>query len=332
MASTTTSFLASRHAVNPNQQGTKASAHYRLAVEGRRGGNRLAVANDRARLRIGAALHPRFPKRLRAAQRSGRILRLHHARLGREAAGRVHAAGVGRYALEQTVYFSVDAGHDGWPSMVPIRSATERAAHPEQRMVPHGRTRTRSRCRISGSIHGTRLGTSAFHAIALSSVDVEFAKRQLELLLQEFYLHPTGQIPAYEWNFSDVNPPVHAWATSSVYKMEQALHGVGDIEFLERVFQKLLPQLHLVGEPQGSRLEKTSLKAAFSVWTTSGFSIDSAPLPEGAVPGTGGRHRVDGPVLPEHDRDCDRVRGRKTTPTKKWSTKFVDHFLWISRA
>ncbi len=53
----------------------------------------------------------------------------------------------------------------------------------------------------------------AFHAIALSTVDMDFAKDQLDLLLQRFFLHPTGQIPAYEWNFSDVNPPVHAWAT-----------------------------------------------------------------------------------------------------------------------
>ena len=53
----------------------------------------------------------------------------------------------------------------------------------------------------------------AFHTIALSAVDPDFAKEQLDLMLQEFFLHPTGQIPAYEWNFSDVNPPVHAWAT-----------------------------------------------------------------------------------------------------------------------
>ena len=62
----------------------------------------------------------------------------------------------------------------------------------------------------------------AFHTIALSTVDVDFAKEQLDLMLQEFFLHPTGQIPAYEWNFSDVNPPVHAWATIFLYRTEQA--------------------------------------------------------------------------------------------------------------
>ena len=66
----------------------------------------------------------------------------------------------------------------------------------------------------------------AFHTIALSAVDVDFAKEQLELMLQRaFYMHPSGQIPAYEWNFSDVNPPVHAWATIFLYRVEQALHG-----------------------------------------------------------------------------------------------------------
>ena len=80
----------------------------------------------------------------------------------------------------------------------------------------------------------------AFHAIALSAVDTDFAKEQLDLMLQEFFLHPTGQIPAYEWNFSDVNPPVHAWATIFLYRTEQALHGKGDIDFLKRSFAKLV--------------------------------------------------------------------------------------------
>ena len=90
----------------------------------------------------------------------------------------------------------------------------------------------------------------AFHTIALSTVDVEFAKEQLDLMLQEFFIHPTGQIPAYEWNFSDVNPPVHAWATIFLYRTEQALKGQGDLEFLKRSFAKADAELQLVGEPQ----------------------------------------------------------------------------------
>ncbi|NER35664.1 MAG: glucosidase [Oscillatoria sp. SIO1A7] len=80
----------------------------------------------------------------------------------------------------------------------------------------------------------------AFHCIPLAIVDPEFAKRQLDLMTREWYMHPNGQIPAYEWNFSDVNPPVHAWATLRVYKIEKKMHGRADKQFLERVFQKLL--------------------------------------------------------------------------------------------
>ena len=80
----------------------------------------------------------------------------------------------------------------------------------------------------------------AFHAVALATVDIDFAKQQLDMMLREVYLHPNGQIPAYEWNFGDVNPPVHAWAVLFVYTMEKQRRGEGDIKFLEHAFQKLL--------------------------------------------------------------------------------------------
>ena len=80
----------------------------------------------------------------------------------------------------------------------------------------------------------------AFHCIPLAMVDAEFAKYQLDIMTREWYMHPNGQLPAYEWAFGDVNPPVHAWATWRVYKIEQKQTGKGDRTFLERVFQKLL--------------------------------------------------------------------------------------------
>ena len=80
----------------------------------------------------------------------------------------------------------------------------------------------------------------AFHAVALAVADVAFAKQQLRLLLTRRYLHPNGQLPAYEWNFSDVNPPVHAWATLFVYEIEKATTGAADRAFLEDAFQKLM--------------------------------------------------------------------------------------------
>ena len=80
----------------------------------------------------------------------------------------------------------------------------------------------------------------AFHAVAFAMIDPDFAKDQLLLLTREWYMHPNGQIPAYEWAFGDVNPPVHAWAAIRVYQIEQKMYGRKDRAFLERIFQKLL--------------------------------------------------------------------------------------------
>src|SRR5690348_10501753 len=80
----------------------------------------------------------------------------------------------------------------------------------------------------------------AFHCVPLALLDPRFAKHQLILLEREWYMHPNGQLPAYEWAFDDVNPPVHAWAAWRVYKIEKRITGASDRKFLERVFHKLL--------------------------------------------------------------------------------------------
>ena len=80
----------------------------------------------------------------------------------------------------------------------------------------------------------------AFHCVPFAILDANFAKQQLRLLTKEWYIHPNGQLPAYEWDFSDVNPPVHAWSTFRVFKIDQMINGKPDVPFLESVFQKLL--------------------------------------------------------------------------------------------
>ena len=82
----------------------------------------------------------------------------------------------------------------------------------------------------------------AFHCIPLALIDPEFAKKQLILLTREWYMHPNGQFPAYEWNFGDVNPPVHAWAAWRVFQIDRKHHrrDEGDLAFLESVFHKLM--------------------------------------------------------------------------------------------
>jgi hypothetical protein len=111
----------------------------------------------------------------------------------------------------------------------------------------------------------------AFHCVPLARVDADFAKRQLEILLREYYMHPNGQIPAYEWNFSDVNPPVHGWATWKVYEIDREQNnGVGDIEFLEKIFHKLL--LNFTWWVNQKTIPVTTFSVvAFSGWIISVF-------------------------------------------------------------
>ncbi|HET7259757.1 MAG TPA: hypothetical protein VFI75_08545 [Candidatus Acidoferrum sp.] len=120
----------------------------------------------------------------------------------------------------------------------------------------------------------------AFHCITLALVDPDFAKEQLILLLREWYMHPNGQLPAYEWAFGDVNPPVHAWAAWRVYKIERRMRGVADRSFLEKVFHKLL--LNFTWwvnrkDPEGMNI----FQGGFLGLDNIGVFDRSAPLPTG---------------------------------------------------
>jgi hypothetical protein len=170
----------------------------------------------------------------------------------------------------------------------------------------------------------------AFHAIALSTVDVDFAKEQLELMLRDIYLHPSGQIPAYEWNFGDVNPPVHAWATIFLHRTEEALRGEADIRFLKRVFGKLMLNFNWWVNRK-DRFGKNVFEGGFLGLDNIGVFDRSAPLPTG-----GYLEQADGTAwmalfcqnmmeicfqLVAHDSDYEDL-----------ATKFGDHFLWIASA
>jgi hypothetical protein len=120
----------------------------------------------------------------------------------------------------------------------------------------------------------------AFHVLPLSLVDADFAKQQLELMLREDYLHPNGQIPAYEWNFGDVNPPVHAWATIFIYQLEKAAAGKGDMAWLERSFQKL--QLNFTWWlNRKDRAGNNAFEGGFLGLDNIGVFDRSSPLPTG---------------------------------------------------
>jgi hypothetical protein len=170
----------------------------------------------------------------------------------------------------------------------------------------------------------------AFHTIALSTVDVDFAKQQLDLMLQEFYLHPTGQIPAYEWNFSDVNPPVHAWATIFLYRTEQALKGEGDLEFLKRSFSKLMLNFSWWINRK-DRFGKNLFEGGFLGLDNIGVFDRSAPLPTG-----GYLEQADGTawmsMFCQNMLEISVELAAHDSYFTDLAVKFADHFLSIANA
>lgn len=122
----------------------------------------------------------------------------------------------------------------------------------------------------------------AFHAVAIAPADPEFAKSQIELFLREWYMHPNGQIPAYEWSFSDVNPPVHAWACWRLFKIDQRITGAPDYGFLERCFHKLLMNFTWWVNRKDSE-ENNIFEGGFLGLDNIGIFDRSAPLPTGGV-------------------------------------------------
>jgi hypothetical protein len=170
----------------------------------------------------------------------------------------------------------------------------------------------------------------AFHTIVLSMVDVDFAKEQLDLMLQEFFLHPTGQIPAYEWNFSDVNPPVHAWATIFLYRIEQALKGEGDVEFLKRSFAKLMLNFSWWVNRK-DRFGKSLFEGGFLGLDNIGVFDRSAPLPTG-----GHLEQADGTawvsLFCQNMLEISVELAAQDSSFEDMAVKFAEHFLLIARA
>ena len=170
----------------------------------------------------------------------------------------------------------------------------------------------------------------AFHAIALSAVDIDFAKEQLDIMLREFYLHPTGQIPAYEWNFSDVNPPVHAWATIFLYRTEQALKGEGDVEFLKHAFAKLMLNFGWWVNRK-DRFGKNLFEGGFLGLDNISVFDRSAPLPTG-----GHLEQADGTawvsLFCQNMFEIAVELAADDIFFEDLAAKFAEHFLWIARA
>jgi hypothetical protein len=170
----------------------------------------------------------------------------------------------------------------------------------------------------------------AFHTISLSMIDLDFAKEQLSLLLREFYLHPTGQLPAYEWNFSDVNPPVHAWATWFVYNTEQQLRGKGDLVFLKQAFEKLMLNFTWWVNRK-DRSGSNVFEGGFLGLDNIGVFDRSAPLPTG-----GYLEEADGTAwMALFSQNMLQIALELALHDPSYEDlvlKFAEHFLWIASA
>jgi len=171
---------------------------------------------------------------------------------------------------------------------------------------------------------------TAFHCLPLARVDPEWAKRQLILLLREWYMHPNGQLPAYEWAFGDVNPPVHAWAAWRVYKISRDVTGVADTAFLERVFQKLLMNFTWWVNRK-DRDGHNIFQGGFLGLDNIGVFDRSAPLPTG-----GHLEQADGTAW--MGMFCLNMLAialelARTRPAyEDVATKFFEHFIYIAHA
>jgi hypothetical protein len=169
----------------------------------------------------------------------------------------------------------------------------------------------------------------AFHIFALTLVDPDFGKQQLDLMLRGSYLHPNGQLPAYEWNFGDVNPPVHAWSTIFTYRLEKA-RGKGDLDWLERSFHKLLLNFTWWVNRK-DRTGKNAFEGGFLGLDNIGVFDRSAPLPTG-----GHLEQADGTAwMALYCQNMLEIAVQLAMEKPAYvdmCAKFIEHFLWIAAA
>jgi hypothetical protein len=313
-----------RETVNPGKAGTKAAAHYSLKVPA--GGSKVV------RLRLTAkpsgdafeTFDEIFAKRLADADEFYERITPHSLS---EDERRVHRQALaGMMWTKQYYYFDLDRWLDEHEAH-PLMGTTHRNARNSEWF--HMLNKDVISMPDKWEYPWYAAWDLAFHTIALSMVDFDFAKDQLLLMLRNLYAHPNGQIPAYEWNFSDVNPPVHAWATLFLYNIEKEL-GRSDLRFLERSFQGLMLNFNWWvnrKDPEG----KNVFGGGFLGLDNIGAFDRSAPLPTG-----GHLEQADGTawmafycqnmleialVLTEYDSMYEDIAFR-----------FLEHFLWITYA
>jgi Glycosyl hydrolase family 63 C-terminal domain len=312
--------------VNPERAGTKAAAHYRLTLEsGRSTVIRLRLTTQEYGYAFGSDFDQIFGVRIREADEF--YATVVPADLPEDAQNVMRQAFAGMLWSKQFYHYIVPE----W-----LQGDSAQPKPPAERLK--GRNNQWSNIYNADVISMPdkweypwyAAWDLAFHCVPLALLDTDFAKEQLLLLTREWYMHPNGQLPAYEWAFGDVNPPVHAWAAWRVYKIEKKRRGKGDLHFLQSIFHKLL--LNFTWWVNRKDAEGMNVfQGGFLGLDNIGVFDRSAPLPTG-----GYIEQSDGTSwmamyslnllaiameLAKHDPAYENV-----------ASKFWEHFLYISAA
>ncbi len=226
-----------RDAVNPERIGTKAAGHYALEIAPDASATiRLRFSNVRpAQPGVGDDFNSLFSTRQREADEFYAAVIPNH--LSPDAANVMRQSLAGLLWSKQFYHYVVKEWLEGDPGAPPPPPERRNGRNHEWRQLYNADVISMP---DKWEYPWYAAWDLAFHCVPLALVDCDFAKEQLTLMLREWYMHPNGQLPAYEWAFSDVNPPVHAWAAWRVYKIEKKRRGTGDLDFLKRVFHKLM--------------------------------------------------------------------------------------------
>jgi Mannosylglycerate hydrolase MGH1-like glycoside hydrolase domain len=315
-------------AVNPGKQGTKVAAHYRVEVgAGQSEVIRLRLASStpsRQQDPFGKNFDKVFADRLREADEFYRSVT--PPSVSKDAANVMRQALAGMLWSKQFFFFDGDNWLDEHNSN-PLHSGYRNARNSEWY---HMLNEDIISMPDKWEYPWYAAWDLAFHTLPLSIVDPDFAKEQMKLMLKNVYLHPSGQMPAYEWNFSDVNPPVHAFATLFLHRTEQALRGETDIDFLRATFNKLVTNFTWWVNRK-DRFGKNVFEGGFLGLDNIGVFDRSAPLPTG-----GHLEQADGTAwmaLFSQNMLELAVELAAHDPTyEDMVVKFVEHFFYIAAA
>jgi Glycosyl hydrolase family 63 C-terminal domain len=311
-------------AVNPQKKGTKAAAHYRVVVQpGECQVVRLRLSDANTATPFGSTFEEVMQARRNDADEFYKAIT--PASLNADAANVLRQALAGMLWSKQYYLYDVDKwleerGSDPFKATRKVSPRNDHWHHMYNGDVLSMPDKWEYPWYAAWDL--------AFHVLALTMVDEDFGKEQLKLMLRERYMHPNGQIPAYEWNFGDVNPPVHAWSTIFTYRLEKGQKGEGDREWLKSCFQKLLLNFTWWVNRK-DRSGRNVFEGGFLGLDNIGVFDRSAPLPTG-----GHLEQADGTawmaLYCQNMLEIAAELALTDADYAEMALKFAEHFLWIA--